>query len=65
MLGLVDIIHKDNQQKDLLDRLINSIHYEPWYKIDRFLKDKFIYFVRLNFDTGCLLMKNDVVGIIL
>jgi len=41
MPGLVGIVDRKKASKVLLENMINSIKHESWYKIDKFLKDKF------------------------
>jgi len=41
MPGLVGIVDKKKASKVLLENMINSIKHESWYKIDKFLKDRF------------------------
>ncbi len=41
MPGLVGIINKGNTSPNLLERMVESVSHEKWYKIDRFLIEDF------------------------
>jgi asparagine synthase (glutamine-hydrolysing) len=41
MPGLVGLISDDVRDKQLLDRMTNSIKHEEWYKVDRYIGPPF------------------------